>query len=311
MIEIFKKINSKLEKIENFEDSSWVNIVHPSEEEITSIIEKFDIPRDFLTDSLDIDEVARLEIDDDNFILLTRIPILDIDDEGSHYKTIPLGIIILKNMLMMTVCSRENDLVSDFIKERVKNFDPADRGRSILQIFNRTNQLYIRYLKQLRNKAGEIEDDIHKSMKNEELIEIFKLDKSLIQFEASLKSNNRMIQKLQRSKLFQMDESKEDILEDVMIDIKQAIEMAEIYSTIMNEMMNFFSSLISNNLNIVMRFLTAVTIIIAIPTLVASLYGMNVSLPFQNAPHAFFITLIISAVAALMGIILFVYRKWI
>ncbi|MCK4979845.1 MAG: magnesium transporter CorA family protein [Candidatus Delongbacteria bacterium] len=311
MIEIFKKVNSNLEKIDAYEDSSWVNIVHPSEEEINTIIDKFDIPRDFITDSLDIDEVARLEIDDDNFILLTRIPVLDIDGEGSHYQTIPLGIIVLNNKLMITVCSRENDLVSDFIQQRIKNFDPAERGKSILQIFNRTNQLYIRYLKQLRHKAGEIEEDIQQSMKNEELVEIFKLDKSFIQFEASLKSNNRMIQKLQRSKLFKMDESKEDILEDVMIDIKQAIEMAEIYSVIMKEMMSFFSSLISNNLNVVMKFLTAVTIIIAIPTLVASIYGMNVSLPFQNAPHAFIITLVISAVAALMGIILFIYRKWI
>lgn len=311
MINIFKKNGSVLESIDKYEDSSWVNIVHPSEEEISSIINEFDIPRDFITDSLDIDEVARLEIDDDNFILLTRIPVLDIDEEGSHYQTIPIGIIILSNRLMMTVCSRENDLLADFIQQRIKNFDPADRGKSILQIFNRTNQLYIRYLKQLRHKAGEIEEDIQKSMKNEELVEIFKLDKSLIQFEASLKSNNRMIQKLQRSKLFKMDESKEDILEDVIIDIKQAIEMAEIYSTIMNEMMNFFSSLISNNLNIVMRFLTAVTIIIAIPTLVASLYGMNVSLPFQNSPNAFIITLVISAIAAIMGILLFVYRKWI
>jgi len=311
MIEIYKKIDKNLDKIEDFEDNSWVNIVHPSADEINSIIEKFGIPRDFLTDSLDIDEIARLEIDDDNFILLTRIPVLDIDDEGSHYQTIPLGIIILSNKLMMTVCSRENDLISDFIQQRIKNFDPADRGSSILQIFNRTNQLYIRYLKQLRHKANEIEEDIQRSMKNEELIEIFKLDKSLIQFEASLKSNNRMIQKLQRSKLFKMDESREDILEDVMIDIKQAIEMAEIYSTIMNEMMSFFSSLISNNLNVVMKFLTAVTIIIAIPTLVASIYGMNVNLPFQHSPHAFIITLLISALAAIMGIVLFIYRKWI
>ncbi|MBN2790407.1 MAG: magnesium transporter CorA family protein [Candidatus Delongbacteria bacterium] len=311
MIEIFKSSDTGLINIDTYEDNSWVNIVHPSKEEIDSIINKFDIPRDFLTDPLDIDEVARLEIDDDDFILLTRIPVLDIDSEGSHYQTIPLGIIILKDKLMITVCSRENDLINDFIQQRIKNFDTTDRGKSILQIFNRTNQLYIRYLKQLRHKAGEIEEDIQRSMKNEELVEIFKLDKSLIQFEASLKSNNRMIQKLQRSKLFKMDESKEDILEDVIIDIKQAIEMAEIYSTILNEMMNFFSSLISNNLNIVMRFLTAVTIIIAIPTLVASLYGMNVVLPFQQSPHAFVITLIISAVAAIMGIVLFVYRKWI
>ena len=162
MIEIFKKINSNLEKIDSYEDGSWVNIVHPSEEEINSIINKFNIPRDFITDSLDIDEVARLEIDDDNFILMTRIPVLDIDDDGSHYQTIPLGIIVLNNRLMMTVCSRENDLISDFIQQRIKNFDPAERGKSILQIFNRTNQLYIRYLKQLRHKAGEIEEDIQR-----------------------------------------------------------------------------------------------------------------------------------------------------
>ena len=211
---------------------------------------------------------------------------------------------------MITVSPRDNDLIKDFANDRIKKFDPSDRPASILQIFNRTNQLYIKYLKQLRHKAGEIESEILESMNDKDLVQIFNLQKSLIHYTASLNSNNRMIQKLKRSRLFEIDEEKDDILEDITIDIKQAIEMAEIYGNILSEMMRFFSSVISNKLNIVMKFLAAITIIIAIPTLVSSIYGMNVPLPFQDFPHAFIITMGISAVSVILGVLIFIYRKW-
>ncbi len=310
MISILKKNNDKLTRISGFENDSWVNIVHPSADEINSIIEKFDIPRDFLTDPLDIDEVARLEIDGDNFILLSRIPVHEMNEEGSNFTTIPIGIIVIKDKLIITVSPHENDLMKDFENDRIKKFDPADRPASILQIFNRTNQLYIKYLKQLRHKAGEIESEILETMNDKDLVQIFNLQKSLIHYTASLNSNNRMIQKLKRSRLFEIDEEKDDILEDITIDIKQAIEMAEIYGNILSEMMRFFSSVISNKLNIVMKFLAAITIIIAIPTLVSSIYGMNVPLPFQDFPHAFIITMGISAFSVILGVLIFIYRKW-
>ena len=310
MIEIFKKINGKLTKIQDYENDSWVNIIHPSADEINMIMNKFDIPRDFLTDPLDMDEVARLEVDDDNYILLSRIPVHEIDEEGSSFTTLPLGIIVIKDRLMITVSPRENDLISDFLNNRIKKFNPSDRPASILQVFNRTNQLYIKYLKQLRHKAGEIESDIIKTLNDKDLVQIFTLQKSLIHYTASLNSNNRMIQKLKRSRLFIIDEDKDDILEDITIDIKQAIEMAEIYGNILSEMMRFFSSVISNKLNIVMKFLAAITIIIAIPTLVSSMFGMNVTLPFHDSPHAFMITMGISALAVVFGLMIFIYRKW-
>lgn len=310
MIEIFKKTGGKITKISDYENDCWVNIVHPSADEINSIISKFDIPRDFLTDPLDIDEVARLEIDDDNFILLSRIPVHEIDEEGSNFTTLPMGIIVIKDKLMITISPRENDLMRDFVDGRIKKFNPADRPTSILQIFNRTNQIYIKYLKQLRHKAGEIESDIIKTLNDKDLVQIFNLQKSLIHYTASLNSNNRMIQKLKRSRLFEIDEDKDDMLEDITIDIKQAIEMAEIYGSILSEMMRFFSSVISNKLNIVMKFLAAITIIIAIPTLVSSIYGMNIPLPFQQFPHSFIIVMGISAMAVFFGIIVFIFKRW-
>jgi len=310
MIEIFKNTDGKLVKINDYEKDCWVNIQHPSGEEINSVIEKFDIPRDFLTDPLDIDEVARLEIDGDNYILLSRIPIHEISDEGSEFTTLPLGIIVIKDTLMITISPRENDLIKDFVNERVKKFILTDRPASILQIFNRTNQLYIKYLKQLRHKADEIESDIIRTLNDKDLVQIFNLQKSLIQYTASLNSNNRMIQKLKRSRLFIIDEEKDDILEDITIDIKQAIEMADIYSNILSEMMRFFSSVISNNMNIVMKFLAAITIIIAIPTLVSSIYGMNIPLPFQQFPHSFLIVMGISFTAAFFVVLIFIFRKW-
>jgi magnesium transporter len=310
MIEIFKNTQNGLIKTDSHENGCWINMVHPSADEINSIVSEFDIPRDFITDPMDMDEVARLEIDDGNYIIITRIPVHEIDEEGSNFTTLPLGIIVIKDRLMITVCPRENDLISDFANGRVRKFDTSDRPSSILQIFNRTNQLYIKYLKQLRHKASEIESEILETMNDKDLVQIFNLQKSLIHYTASLNSNNRMIQKLKRSRLFEIDEEKDDILEDITIDIKQAIEMAEIYGSILAEMMRFFSSVISNKLNIVMKFLAAITIIIAIPTLVSSIYGMNIPLPFQDFPHSFIIVMGIAIMSVVTGVLVFIHRKW-
>lgn len=310
MINIYRDISGELQKCEGYHDDSWIEICSPSEEEIEKIVKKFEIPRDFLIDPLDLDEIARLEFDEEDFIVVLRIPVYDSRSKEAPFYTIPLGVIVIKNRLMITVCSRETKLILDFIKGNVRNFNPGNRDKFMLQIFSRAIQLYIRYIKQLRLLAEKTEAEIHESMKNRELIRLFKLEKCLIQASASLKSNYRVLQKLQRTGLVSLSEGELDLLEDVMIDAKQAIEMTDIYITILNEMMTFFSSLFSNNLNLVMKLLTAITIIIAIPTLISSVYGMNVKLPFQDSPHAFMITLGIGGLASLLGIILFFYRKW-
>lgn len=310
MINIYKNDNNKLLKCETYSDNNWIEICSPNEKEIEEIVEEFKIPRDFLTDPLDPDEIARLEFDEEDFIVLLRIPVYDSRSKEAPFYTIPLGMIVIKNKLLITVCSRKSKLILDFIKGNVRNFNPAKRDKFVLQIFSKTIQLYIRYIKQLRLLAEKTEAEIHESMKNKELIRLFKLEKCLIQASASLKSNYRVLQKLQRTGLISFNEGELNLLEDVMIDTKQAIEMTDIYITILNEMMSFFSSLFSNNLNRVMKLLTAITIIITIPTLISSVYGMNVKLPFQDSPHAFIITLGISGVASILGIMVFIHRKW-
>jgi len=310
MIKCYKKISNELTIVENPEKDCWLNITAPTELEISQICERYAIPSDFMTDSLDPDEIARLEFDEDNFLIISRIPVYDPANPELPLYTVPLAVIVIANEAILTVSSQENELLHGLTDSRL-GFTPYLRDKSILQIFSRTIQLYIRYLKQIKVMISETETHLKKNMKNTELIRLFDLEKILIQFRASLNSNYRMLQKMQRSRIFKLNEKESDLLDDIMIDNVQALETADIYSNILNEMMDFFSSLLSNNLNQVMKFLTAVTILISIPTLITSTFGMNVHLPFQDSPHAFLFVAEISAGAVLVGIFLFFYRKWV
>lgn len=310
MIRCYKHISNELQEIERPEKDCWINITAPDDQEIQEICTKYSIPADFLTDALDSDEIARLEFDEENFLIVSRIPVYDQDNQELPIYTVPLAVIVIPNEVMITVCAIESELLISLHDKKI-GFSPFLRDKSILQIFSRTIQLYIRYLKQIKTLISEIEKDLKRNMKNSELIRLFDLEKILIQFRASLNSNYRMLQKMQRSRIFKLNEKESDLLDDIMIDNVQAMETADIYSNILNEMMDFFSSLLSNNLNMVMKFLTAVTILISIPTLITSTFGMNVDLPFQHSVHAFLFVGGISAIAVIIGVFIFFYRKWV
>ena len=311
MITIYKHTKDSLSKIDSIEENCWINVVEPTETDIAGLSKRFpNLPKDFFIDPLDIDEVSRLEFEEKDFIVIVRIPIVNKERNDLVIDTIPLGIIINVDHSIITICSQKNELLDSFINEKIRFFSTFNRDKFIIQIFNKISSMYIRFLKQIKRDSSIIEKEISDSMSNSELIKLFNLEKNLIHFRASLKSNYNVILKLQITGLFKFDKGGMDLLEDVLIDDKQALEMAEIYSNILNEMMDFFSSLIANNLNVVMKFLTGVTIIIAIPTLIASVYGMNVELPFQDSPYAFIITMGTAVIAAVVGILLFVYRKW-
>lgn len=310
MIRSYKNINNELQLINTPEKDCWINLLAPTEQEIQDICIKYAIPADFITDALDSDEIARLEFDEDNFLIVSRIPVCDPSNQELPIYTVPLAVIVIPNEVLITVCAIENELIAS-LHDKKFGFSPNLRDKSILQIFSRTIQLYIRYLKQIKALTSEIEKDLKESMKNSELIRLFDLEKILIQFRASLNSNYRMLQKMQRSRIFKLNEKESDLLDDIMIDNVQAMETADIYSNILNEMMDFFSSLLSNNLNMVMKFLTAVTILISIPTLITSTFGMNVDLPFQHSAHAFLLVGGISLFAVIIGVFIFFYRKWV
>lgn len=310
MIKAYKTKNNQLVETLEFEQDSWISTITPTEKELNKLLDHFELPNDFFFDSLDPDEIARMEIEDNAMLIIFRIPIYNSENEDIPYSTMPIGIIIIFDKLLITVSQKSNEFLNDILQNKIKNFNTHYRDKMILQMFNKSINLYLRYLKQIGNKLNLIEDQIKTSMKNEDLIKLYNYEKIMINFRSSLKANNRLIQKLQNSTIFTRTEHEKNLLEDIIIDNKQAYEMADIYSNILNEMMTFFSSLISNNLNLVMKFLTSITIIVAIPTLISSIYGMNIPLPFQHSEHSFIIIMSLSLSAIIAGVLFFVYRKW-
>ncbi|MBA3065670.1 magnesium transporter CorA family protein [bacterium] len=311
MIEIFKIKENGFDRISEYSGDCWVNVVSPAEDEIKTLASKFDIPEDFLTDSLDLNERARIESEDGCMIIILRVPFLNDKDDNIPFSTLPLGIIFPKEQnQIITICSRNNKVLTDFIMGKVKNLHISNRVAFVLKIFLRTTLMYLTDLQEINKLTSKIENELHASIKNRELVELLNLEKSLVYFMTSLKSNDLMMMKLQKVKNVSLTDDERDKLEDIVIDNRQAIEMADIYSNILSGMMDAFASVISNNLNIVMKFLTSISIILMIPTLIASLYGMNVKLPFQNSPHAFLITIILSLALSIGGISFFVRRRW-
>jgi len=305
----FKELNKDIEKIEEYKPGSWINLINPTKDEIKEISEVTSIPEEFLNYPLDIDERARVEIEDDVTMTILRIPYYDMNNDETPYITIPLGIIFIKDFIV-TVCVKKAKIFVDFINNKIKRFQTSNNNHFLLLVFLKTASLYLHYLRKIDKITDIIENELHKSMKNEELIKLLNIEKSLVYFTTSLRSNEFMMERLQRSNQLKMNEEDQDLLDDVIIENKQAIEMANIYSNILSGMMDAFASVISNNLNVVMKFLTSITIILMIPTLIASIYGMNIKLPFQRSPHAFLITMGMSLILTVFGIILFIKRKW-
>ncbi len=307
MIKIFKTINSKIEEIKSPEDNCWINITNSNREEVNELSSRLVIPPEFLIYPLDIHERARIEIDEGCMLIILRVPVKEPGDAEIPFITGTLGI-ILKDKIMITMLSQSNTLFNDFLNNKIKNFDIKNRINFLLQIFYQISFHYLNDLKEINIMTNSIEKELHKSMKNEELIKLLNIEKSLVYFTTSLKENEIMMERFQRIQLYNLDEEATDLLEDVIIENKQAIEMANIYSNILSGMMDAFASVISNNLNVVMKILTSITIILMLPTLVASIYGMNIDLPLQHHPFAFPITMGISLICALIAILIFLKR---
>lgn len=317
MLTIYKTFEGEgLKNLNNiFEKGSWIHIANPTDEEVSYTGNVCQVPAEVIKYALDEEESSRIDYDDNYVLVIIKIPVVNND----IYDTLPLGIIITEDCFV-TVCLNDNPIMDEFIKIRQRDFYTYKKTRFLLQILFKIAAYYLRYLKQIDKKSEEIERRLHQSMKNEELIQLLKLEKSLVYFTTSLKANEIVMEKLLKSRLLKglhvpensglikMYEEDEDLLEDVITENKQAIEMSEIYSSILSGTMDAYASVISNNLNIVMKFLTSITIVLSIPTLIASLYGMNVPIPFQQSPFAFAGILIASFVISLVTVIVFI--KW-
>lgn len=301
---------NKLEEIKEFQKGSWISLVNPSESEIKKVCESINIQDGFIRDALDFEEKARIDLeeDDNTTLFVVDVPIIEKNEENDVYTTMPLGMIVVRDDYFITVSLRKNKVIEDFEKRKIKDFQTYKKTKLIFQILYLNSSYYLTYLKSINKETEIAEYILKKSMKNKELLKLLSLEKSLVYFTTSLKSNELVMEKTMRGKIIKLYEEDEDILEDAITENRQAIEMAKIYSDILNGTMDTYASIISNNLNGVMKFLTSITIVLAIPTMVSSFWGMNVELPFQNNINGFAIMVAISILLTL-GVTVWLKKK--
>ena len=293
---------NKFEEIKEFKRGAWINLVNPSENEIKKVCESIQIEDDFIRYALDYEEKARIdqEEDDNTTLFIIDVPIIEKNEENDVYTTMPLGMIVVRDDFFITVSLKKNKIIEDFEKRKIKNFQTYKKTRFIFQILYLNSSYYLNYLKQI-NKETEIAEYILKnSMKNKELLKLLSLEKGLVYFTTYLKSNELVMEKTMRGKIIKLYEEDEEILEDAITENRQAIEMSQIYSNILNGTMDAYASIISNNLNGVMKWLTSITIILAVPTMISSFWGMNVPLPFEHNQAGFAIMILIAVVTTIL-----------
>ena len=293
--------------------SCWINLSPPFEPgELEAFAESLDIPLDFLIDSLDIDERSRYEREDDVRLILVNTPIFNEVDKDNEalYITSPIGVVMTLDHVI-TISGMENPIIYKFLENRVKNFKPDDEQLFVLQIFEQNVLRFLECLKKLNLKRNIIEKELLDSSRNSELKQLLRIEKSLVYFVNSLSANELLKMKMKRTDFLRIrdDEDKSDLFEDIIIDNSQALEMSNVYSNILGGTMDAYASIISNNLNVFIQRLTIVTIILMVPTLVASFYGMNVALPLREAPGAFYYVLLFSIVISLALVWFFRRRK--
>lgn len=306
--------NGKLLKLKKnrLYPGSWINVINPGNEELEKLANWIDWDVDALKSSLDIDERSRIEHDDKNFMVIVNLPLLD--DDG-QFDTLPCSMIFTpKNFV--TLCSRENRILGAFTKATASTFDTKNRAGLMLGILYKSTQFYLRYLKIINRKTESIEYNLRNTTNNKELFQLMEIQKSLVYFTTALRDNQLVLQRLLRmvrvksiNTVVAFSEDDIDFLEDIMIENKQAIEMVDMHRTILESMMDGFASVINNNVNQVMKFLAAITIILSIPTMLASFWGMNLGLPLMASKYGFWYVVAISAVLTILTILFFRKKK--
>jgi magnesium transporter len=302
MIRIFKTLGGYIETTQ-VEKNCWINITQPSQNEIDKLVNDFNLPADSIQDILDADEMPRLEADETYTLIIMRIPIEN-PQNGIPYYTIPLGIFITSNGLTITICNQDSEILN------LKNVNnTTDPYTFILRLFIRSATVFLKYLKQITQQTNQIEKDLEESIKNSELKKLLKMEKCLVYFITAIKSNEIVLHRLRSSKRI-TGEFNEDLYEDAIIENKQAIEMADIHSDILSGMMDAFASVISNNLNVIMKKLTLISIILMIPTLIASIFGMNIPNFMEKSGWAFPSIIILSLLLSLISVRIMRNKQW-
>ena len=280
MITIWKQENRKLIEGERTDTPIWVDARNVTREDIRVLESEYGIDTETIMDILDPDELSRIDREDEYTLIIVRLPIFIATNEVSYF-TIPLGIILFPNMIL-TICWADCELLGDLTNNRVRGLTLNDLPAFVVRVLARADLIFLRYLKEINRRSNSIEIELQKSVRNNELIQLLYLEKSLTFFTTSLKSNQLLFEMLMKTRLIQLDEEDRDWLEDVAIDNRQAIEMSDIYSNILSGMMDAFASVISNNLSIVMKRLTVINLVLMIPTMITSFFGMNVNVPMME-----------------------------
>ncbi|MBQ9245235.1 magnesium transporter CorA family protein [bacterium] len=312
MIKILKTEDNKtLSKLSISEavSGSWFNLIAPNEEEIKQVSLVLGLDEDFLLNSLDLDERSRIEIEDGNILIITNLPVMT--DDGC-FDTLPMGIIYTPTSII-TVCSKDNNILSSFNENTAHSFDTRNKTEFMLKILYRSVKFYLKYLDIINRTTDNIETELQKATNNKALFQLMEIQKTLVYFSTALKDNDIVLQKIMRmtnsasGNYMKNTEEDIDLLEDVIIDTRQAIEMVDMHRMILEAMMEGFASIINNNLNQVMKFLAAITIIMSIPTMIGGLWGMNVPVPYGNNPFGFLIVVFIAVVTSI--VVVFYFRK--
>ena len=311
LIQYLKNINNQTIEIDRPEKGIWVNLVPPfKEEEFLELSETLEIPIEFLRDSLDIDERPRYELEDNVRFIVIKTPTENnsFNDSDAFYITIPICIILTHNQIV-TVNSFDNGAIKKFLHTFEKRH-PDKRNMMVLKVFEKVVQTFMEYLKEINHRRNLYEQKLYDSNLNQELLNLMRIQKSLVYFVTALRSNELLMLKMERTNFLGLTEDEREILNDVIVDTSQALEMANIYTNILSSTLDAFASIISNNLNNVMKRLTSITIILSLPALVTSIYGMNVEIPYSHTAHAFYIPVILSLLVSVIIAWYFMKKKW-
>ena len=288
-------------EVNEYKRGNWIDMINPTESEIFEVCRNLNIEQEFIKYSLDYEEKARIDLEEDDgtILFIIDVPIIEKENDVEIYTTMPVGVIFVRDEYVITVSLKENDIIKKMERIVGKKVITYKKSQFLFQLFYENSSAFLNLLKEINKKTEHIERTLKKDLKNEDLLKMLNLEKALVYITTSLKSDEVVMEKTLRGKIIKLYEEDEDLLEDAIVENKQAIEMSKIYSDILNETMDMYASIISNNINDIMKFLTSITIILAIPTLVASLWGMNVPVPFQNYQYGFPVLLAVSFVVTL------------
>jgi len=300
MIQYFKNINQQTVEIDKPENGAWINVSPPlKQEEFSELSSSLEIPIDFLTDSLDIDERSRFEEDDNVKLIVIKTPTENnsFNESDAYYITIPICIILTHNQIV-TVNSFDNPAIKKFLNT-FQNRQSDKRSMMVLKVFEKIVQNFMDHLKEINQRRNIFEQKLYDASRNEHLLELMRIQKSLVYFLTALRSNELLLVKIQRTNFLGLTEEEKEFLDDLIVDNSQALEMANIYSNILGSTLDAFAGIIANNQNEVLKRLSVITIVLTLPVLVASIYGMNVPIPYQDSKLAFYMPVGLSLIISL------------